>query len=244
MSLATKCPHCRTTFKVAKDQLKLQNGLVRCGICQKIFNGNEQLFDSQQVDLTAQDSDPEYIAQPLPKKADDAELQQLSFIRQAHTKKRVTRLFLLGIVALLFLMVAQATYLLRNVIAAAYPPANHALVTLCKYARCQIQQLTQLDALSYEGAQLHTLPRENTFEFSLLMRNQSALRQAWPYIELSLQNAQKRTVLKRIFTPADYLTNATDVTRGFAAHQEHAVRLYFELDQVHASDYAAALFYP
>src|SRR5689334_3153489 len=45
MSLATQCPHCRTTFKVAKDQLKLQAGLVRCGVCQQVFNGIEQIVD-------------------------------------------------------------------------------------------------------------------------------------------------------------------------------------------------------
>jgi predicted Zn finger-like uncharacterized protein len=28
MALATRCPHCQTTFRVANDQLKLHAGLV------------------------------------------------------------------------------------------------------------------------------------------------------------------------------------------------------------------------
>lgn len=44
MALATRCPHCQTTFRVAHDQLKLRAGLVRCGACKEIFNGVENLL--------------------------------------------------------------------------------------------------------------------------------------------------------------------------------------------------------
>jgi predicted Zn finger-like uncharacterized protein len=44
MALATQCPHCGTTFRVAHDQLKLRAGLVRCGACKEIFNGIEHLL--------------------------------------------------------------------------------------------------------------------------------------------------------------------------------------------------------
>ena len=45
MALATRCPHCNTTFRVASDQLKLRGGIVRCGACHEIFDGNQSLFD-------------------------------------------------------------------------------------------------------------------------------------------------------------------------------------------------------
>jgi predicted Zn finger-like uncharacterized protein len=45
MALATQCPHCFTTFRVAADQLKLRGGIVRCGACQSIFDGNAHLID-------------------------------------------------------------------------------------------------------------------------------------------------------------------------------------------------------
>src|SRR4051812_32649719 len=44
MALATRCPHCNTTFRVVQDQLKLRAGLVRCGACKEIFNGIEHLL--------------------------------------------------------------------------------------------------------------------------------------------------------------------------------------------------------
>lgn len=48
MALATQCPHCGTMFRVAADQLKLRGGIVRCGACTQVFDGNAAL-----VDLTA-----------------------------------------------------------------------------------------------------------------------------------------------------------------------------------------------
>lgn len=45
MALATRCPHCHTTFRVAADQLKLRGGIVRCGTCQQVFDGNAALVD-------------------------------------------------------------------------------------------------------------------------------------------------------------------------------------------------------
>ncbi|WP_078033802.1 DUF3426 domain-containing protein [Massilia sp. KIM] len=45
MALATQCPHCGTMFRVAADQLKLRGGIVRCGACQQVFDGNKGLVD-------------------------------------------------------------------------------------------------------------------------------------------------------------------------------------------------------
>ena len=45
MALATQCPHCGTTSRVAADQLKLRGGIVRCGACQGVFDGNTALVD-------------------------------------------------------------------------------------------------------------------------------------------------------------------------------------------------------
>ena len=50
MALATQCPHCHTTFKVAHDQLKLRAGLVRCGACKQIFNGIENLLRTEDLE--------------------------------------------------------------------------------------------------------------------------------------------------------------------------------------------------
>ncbi|MBC3934708.1 DUF3426 domain-containing protein [Undibacterium rugosum] len=55
MALATRCPHCQTTFRVANDQLKLHAGLVRCGACHQAFNGVEHLVAPDAVKATPGD---------------------------------------------------------------------------------------------------------------------------------------------------------------------------------------------
>ena len=357
MLLATKCPYCKTTFKVANDQLKLQSGLVRCGICHQVFNGIEHLaqadttastvkinlpelavaqqsaapvadqtapetatetetepdlFDSfgismesdtrvepvldmpqladtffpgqapAQSEVTAEpvlpDADleeivvsaafesesasPVAIADPLMDAAqaqsnqsqhqdshsdegvDDEALAQLLFIRQAKTRKRLRLLLSAGAVLLLLSLTGQATWQFRNYLAAAYPQTKTTLVALCRLAHCQISLPAQLDAISYEADELHSLAHENTFEFSLLMKNHATLTQAWPSIELTLKDPKKQVVLRRVFMPSEYLATPREELNGFQAGQEQAVKLFFVVDQVKATDYVVSIFYP
>jgi len=371
MLLATKCPYCKTTFKVANDQLKLQSGLVRCGICNQVFNGIEHLAQadtaaasikintpeipseitpdlsdvpdqevrtepalpenhdanaaleadlfesfgintdtakvepvldmpnlvdtffpvqpkkSEQADQTEvvpeimeeivltepgenfdtevraprKIADPLMAAQPdediedvlneleeaqrsAAESAGDGELAQLLFIRQARTRRRMRWLLAVGTVLLMLTLTGQAAYQFRDYLAAAYPQSRTTLVMLCRLAHCQLTLPAQLDAISYEADELHTLPHENTFEFSLLMRNHSALPQAWPHIELTLKDPKKQVVLRRVFVPSEYLSSPREELAGFAAGQEQAVKLYFVVDKVKASDYVVSIFYP
>ena len=39
MSLVTRCPRCQRAFQVVLDQLRLHDGLVRCGGCAMVFDG-------------------------------------------------------------------------------------------------------------------------------------------------------------------------------------------------------------
>ena len=67
MALATQCPHCHTTFRVAADQLKLRGGIVRCGSCQRIFDGNAHLIDLDKPAAPAPS-----VPAPAPVEEDDA----------------------------------------------------------------------------------------------------------------------------------------------------------------------------
>lgn len=47
MSLTTRCPACKTLFKVVPDQLRISEGWVRCGQCDEIFDASTELQGSQ-----------------------------------------------------------------------------------------------------------------------------------------------------------------------------------------------------
>jgi predicted Zn finger-like uncharacterized protein len=39
--MQTQCPHCDTRFRVTETQINTADGLVRCGVCQQVFNAYE-----------------------------------------------------------------------------------------------------------------------------------------------------------------------------------------------------------
>jgi len=57
MSLVTRCPKCASEYDVSADQLKLHDGLVRCGECSHVFDGFACLVDSLPT-LTRRSGEP------------------------------------------------------------------------------------------------------------------------------------------------------------------------------------------
>lgn len=52
MALTTRCPQCGTSFKVVPDQLRVRNGLVRCGACSTVFDGRACLLPESGAPVT------------------------------------------------------------------------------------------------------------------------------------------------------------------------------------------------
>ncbi len=42
---ATRCPSCKTVFRVVADQLRMSEGWVRCGRCTNVFNASENMVE-------------------------------------------------------------------------------------------------------------------------------------------------------------------------------------------------------
>ncbi|MNR78160.1 hypothetical protein D3C72_88460 [compost metagenome] len=401
MALATQCPHCQTTFRVAHDQLKLRAGLVRCGYCKEIFNGIENLLPSTDAAATPAASsapvaapasapaiaaaaaeaassatvvtpdsntaaepapvaettvdtadepaetanpaaaepdaeaaapaasitskidfeipagferDPDsYVAEPgyaenkpedplqrmtlldftrdLPDEINaentastydpnelDAVINDLqrkpwrrsrksaqaaaedaldevdaedepSFIKRGRRKQQLSRKLRITLsIACFVLLIAallQATYVFRNQIAGWFPQAKPMLINVCEMVGCRIDLPAQIDQVSIESSELQTLANnKDTFVLTTLLRNYSSTYQEWPHIELTLNDTNEKPLLRRVFTPADYLNNSDDVRTGFAASSERSVKLSFELNQLKASGYRVYLFYP
>ncbi|MFK0379465.1 DUF3426 domain-containing protein [Pandoraea sp. NPDC090278] len=62
--LATRCPHCHTVFRVVADQLKLRDGLVRCGHCREVFDGRAYLCDPPADDTPPASPSPNATSSP------------------------------------------------------------------------------------------------------------------------------------------------------------------------------------
>jgi predicted Zn finger-like uncharacterized protein len=81
MALATQCPHCGTMFRVAADQLKLRGGIVRCGACQGVFDGNSALVDLDAAAATPPSPPPPPVPEPQAPAAEEDPIFTLEFDR-------------------------------------------------------------------------------------------------------------------------------------------------------------------
>ncbi len=171
-----------------------------------------------------------------------------TFIKRGRRKQRLGKKLRIAIsIACFILLIAalvQGTYLFRNQIAGIFPQAKPFLTQLCDVVACRIELPAQITAVSIESSELQTLAEnKDTFVLTTLLRNYSDTLQAWPHIELTLNDANEKPLLRRVFKPDDYLTEI-EVRKGFAASSEHSVKLTFELAQIKASGYRVYLFYP
>lgn len=156
-------------------------------------------------------------------------------------------LALLAVAVLTLTLLAQGLWVFKNVLAARYPAARPVLVEACAALGCTVELPAQIDVLAVETGELQSLDSSadiSNFAFTTLLRNQAELVQAWPHLELALTDASDKTLVRRVFTPADYLPPGPLLSRGFAARSEQSVKLRFELKQLKASGYHLAIFYP
>lgn len=412
MALATQCPHCHTTFRVAHDQLKLRAGIVRCGTCKQIFNGVEHLlppdaiqsagtqrppeaaasggkiepgqppvtpvvapsYDSQHdgdmtfkpfqpivtetsvkpapeipteapaaiqpepiaspaIDLNLDQAEYEALEQmtqkhfieaeqpweDIPLKPSTLELppikmeaaenkavleteilqpslpaaeetaipdfllagiedhrqhpslamnaisvssadvcdeaendfasEEPDFVKrgrqQQHYKRPRQLLFGIGALLLFIGAIAQATYTFRNQIAARLPQTKPLLASACAIVGCKVAWPEQIDLLTIEASELQALPNNSSaFSLTLLLRNHGSSTEAWPSIQLTLNDENERAVARRIFTPREYLGSAAEMEKGFASNTEQTLKIFFTLAQLKASGYRVYLFYP
>ena len=169
------------------------------------------------------------------------------FVRRSRLQEQTgrTRRIVMGAgsALLVLALAAQGVATFRNVLAARYPDLKPVLATTCAVFGCRIDLPAQIETLSVETGELQSLGA-STFSYTTLLRNQGALVQAWPHIELALTDANDKPLVRRVFAPAEYLPQGIAAAKGFGPRSEQPVKLFFELNQVKASGYHIAIFYP
>jgi hypothetical protein len=178
-----------------------------------------------------------------------AEYEEPSFVKQGRRRQRIGRSLriLAGVGSLLLLigLLAQGAYVFRNQLAARFPQAKPLLVQACSVLGCQVGLPAQIESVSLESSELQALaPEKNIFALTTLVRNHGSIVQAWPNIELTLNDANEKPLARRVFTPRDYLASFQDVNKGLAPKSEQSIKLFLELSQLKASGFRVYLFYP
>lgn len=193
------------------------------------------------------DASMEGAADAAPVVEIEPEHEEPDFVRRVRLKEEKGRthqvMMAAGTAVLVLALLIQGLTTFRNVLAAQFPALKPLLVAGCAMMGCRVELPAQAEALAIETGELETIGA-NTYLFTTVLHNQGSLAQAWPHVELALTDADNKTVLRRVFAPREYLPKDVVAARGFAGSSEQPVRIYFELDQIKASGYRIAVFYP
>lgn len=182
-----------------------------------------------------------------PEKAGKAEPGFMASARRQKRYGKTLRLTMgIGSAVLLLALLMQSVFAFRDTIAAKLPEYRPVLTDLCKRLGCQVKLPARIDKVSIESSELQSLPSSpNRFTLAALLRNQASSDQAWPYLELTLNDMNEKPVARKVFQPSDYLVPSPQaVASGFPAQSEQPIKVSFELLDLKASGYRVYLFYP
>ena len=146
---------------------------------------------------------------------------------------------------LLVLLGGQALFHFRDAIAAHWPTTKPALIKLCAVAGCEVRPMADIAGLSIEASDLQADPaHRGLLILSATIRNRAPYPLAYPYVELTLSDAQDQIVVRRAFAPEEYLSGAADPRGGIAGNTELAVKLFIDASATTQAGYQVYLFYP
>jgi len=151
----------------------------------------------------------------------------------------------LAIPILLALLAGQALFHFRDAIAAHWPTTKPILIKLCAAAGCEVRPMADISGLSIEASDLQADPaHRGLLILSSTIRNRAPFALAYPYVELTLSDAQDQIVVRRAFAPEEYLSAAADPRIGIGGNTELAVKLFIDASATSQAGYQVYLFYP
>jgi predicted Zn finger-like uncharacterized protein len=265
--LYTRCPGCRTIFRVTESQLALREGQVRCGHCRTVFNGREQLISlappadgEREFDELAQGPPTVTLRSaraldPPPPEDVEPDLPAVDYEnRFAWEKKNPARprngLYAALIPLLILALVLQALFHFRDAIAANWPSTQPLLTQICVVARCAIHPLNDVDALTIDASDLQRdQAHQGLLILTATLRNRARYAIAFPYLELSLTGGQEAsgkipTVARRVLAPSDYAGGTTDLGAGMPPNREFLVKVFIDASSTTQEGYLLYPFYP
>ena len=265
----TRCPGCKTVFRVTEAQLAMRAGQVRCGHCKTVFDGNAALISlaPRPHDETPSDDDaalgPPTVTlrnaqalepiEPQPRPATPAgeDVREIAYEERFAWAKPNRRsrssgtLYAIAIPLLLLLLATQLLVHYRDAVAAHWPATKPLLAGLCDVAGCAIRPLRDAAMISIESSDLQADPaHKGLLVFTANVRNVAPWPLAYPHLELTLTDAKDEVVVRRALAPAEYAGGTADIASGIGPNGEVAIKLFIDASATVQAGYRVFLFYP
>ncbi len=253
----TRCPYCRTRFKITEAQLEAQSGMVRCGHCMQTFDARPTYVPDEpstqlelpmlDVESPILDSEAERASPGLPVLEPMTLAEQVAIIDDEEFAEPQRRTWPWAVVALVsvLLLLAQAAYFFRIDIAARVPRLKPALISYCKVLRCTVPLPQKSELMGIESSELVADPvNESQINLNALLHNRAPFAQAFPNLELTLNDSLDKPLARRIFRPSDYLPSSESEAAGMQANHELSLVLHLNVNDLRPTGYRLAVFYP
>lgn len=266
MKLATRCPLCRSLFRVTPEELHVRSGKVRCGKCNAVFDGLAQLLPESQRRIAEESAAAE---SPVPDAAAGATVPDLAAtdtianqaraasiesvgpgwfekLALAQPKFQITRRGAVIAGLLLLLLAGQFAFRNRAELVARNPSLRPMVETLCGVAGCALTLPHAAERISIDGDEMFAAnpQRPNLVTLVANLKNTAPYAVAYPAIEITLQDAGERPVARRVLAPAEYLERGTNIANGLPGRGETPLRLALDTGALRAEGYRLQLFYP
>ena len=202
------------------------------------ITGNEELSRPPLTSETAQEPATSRPPEVSPAKEDE-------FLAAAPKKKGSRWPRAIAGLLLLLLLLAQVAYFFRVELAARLPGLKPMLVSYCGLLDCQITLPMDADLMSIDSSDLEADPdHANVITLTAILRNHASYTQAYPDLELTLNDLNDKPVARRTFRPTEYLQKGNNEKQGLAGGHELNIEVHLDTADLKPSGYRLLLFYP
>ena len=145
---------------------------------------------------------------------------------------------------LILLLFGQAAFHFRDAIAVRWPALSPFLERMCAELGCTVGAPREISELTILSSDLRADPaHQGLLILTATLRNRGSLPLAYPYLELTLTDAQDQVVVRRALAPGEYAGGTADLAKGIPAHGEVAIKLFIDASATAQAGYRLYLFY-
>ncbi|MDD2914555.1 MAG: zinc-ribbon and DUF3426 domain-containing protein [Gallionella sp.] len=153
--------------------------------------------------------------------------------------------WIVGSALLVLLLFLQAAYFFRIELAAGTPGLKPVLTSYAKAFGASVPLPQDASLMSIESSDLEADSAiENRIILNVLLRNRATYAQAFPNLELTLNDTQDKPLARRTLVPKDYLPRTENEKTGLPPSRELIIKLPLGIADLKPTGYRLALHYP
>lgn len=267
----TRCPQCQTVFRVTAAQLKVREGMVRCGRCQHAFAADKHIVRKAPKPAPkgapaparkrtggkkthAPDSaKPTSVASDITHDRPEATFNTQAVPPRPEAPPLTHRLqiktrniyWVAGCILLLFLVAGQALIFYGYEFARHAPELRSTVDMLCDPLPCRRLPLIDMRRMDLVETRVAPHPRyDKALRVKATLVNRAEIIQPYPLLEVSLIDSQGQLVARRTYPPREYLSKPEVIQQGMPPQLAINVQLDITSPNVQASGYEVLLLPP